>query len=685
MSAQKPTLILSLIMLAALCLGASGMPAVVTAEAEATPPIGACKNGAFSTEEDFIARDIKPFDGNMYISDGDVLSFNGDVCMRNYQLITGWFIPTVMPPDLGLDALDMLDVSTTARPIIAFSTEIDHPDGRTFTAGDLLITPNYVIPNIALVQPFNITWDIGLDGVQFMGKIENILRFVSTLPNHPREQFVQNPGMLQSLLKEYGIDIWFTVEGTAAIGTRSQVLDGDLLSAATGAIVVPQSALLPGDVPAGLPQRGVDFGLDAVVGPRDPDLALKSLWFSTEILYEGEKTPFTDGDALRLGNGIVRTNWDLIQAFHPAADFLGLDALSLTPGSDEPVKDPNIQSMCGELPVADFNGGIVLPGGPGTGLYRVNSAVAAPGDPPRRPCGEFVPIDGFLPATGVNRFRVAYRPAADPRPAAGAAPGIQTHWRIKQWNGWPVNNCLLGPDLNTDAGGWMPAATYRDAKSGALTGCANSGMRLAVWDTNNHLGLGPADKNGHYILWLEWEDAGGVLHQEPLEHHLQLDNVLPEIAPYPAGLQVFLPGSVTAVPACGEAPAGNSKFEVWGQFKDLYYWNFYLEVRGGSPPAAAGYGPHNYYDPTDGPPGLKNTDAGGTTPAITTVHLRDIDLALPPPNGLGTSFKRCCYVLDLWARDAAVRHTFADRNIATDNSGSSAYQAHAFVTFEAGP
>jgi hypothetical protein len=549
-----------------------------------------------------------------------------------------------------------------------------------------LITPNYAIPNIALVKPFNINWDIGLDGVQFMGKIENILRFVNTLPNRPREQFLQNPAMLQSLLKEYGIDIWFTVEGTAAIGTRSQVLDGDLLSAATGTIVVPQAALLPNDVPAGLTLRGVDFGLDAVVGPRDPELALKSLWFSTEILYDGEKTPFTDGDVLRLGDGIQIPNSDLIKGFHPVADFLGLDALSVTPASQEPVKDPNIQSMCGELPVADFNGGVVLPGGIGTGLYRANSAVAPPGDPPRRPCGEYVPIDGFLPATGVTRFRVAYRPAANPRPAAGAALGIQTHWRIKEWVGWPVNNCLLGADLNTDPNGWMPAATYLDAKSGALTGCANSGMRLAVWDTNNLMGLGPttaAEKNGLYVLWLEWEDTGGILHQEPVEHHLQLDNTLPVIAAYPAGLQVFLPGSTTPVPACGQAPTGKSAFEVWGQFSDLYYWSFTLGVRGGNPPAAVGYGPHNYYDPTDGPPGLKNTNATGTTPGSTTAHLRDIDLALAPPDGLGTSFKRCCYVLDLWVRDAAIRHAF-NRVVATDNSGSSAYQSHAFVTFEAG-
>ena len=336
--------------------------------------------------------------------------------------------------------------------------------------------------------------------------------------------------------------------------------------------------------------------------------------------------------------------------------------------------------------MADFDGGVVLPGGGGTGLYRANSAISPPGAPPRRPCGEYVPIDGFLPATGVNRFRVAYRPAADPRPAAGAAKGVQTHWRSRSGYGWPINNCLLASDQNTNSDGWMPAATYLGAKSGTLTGCANSGMRLAVWDTNNLMGLGPttpAEKNGHYVLWLEWEDAGGILHQEPVEHHLQLDNTLPEIAPYPAGLQVFLPGSTTPVPACGQAPTGKSAFEVWGQFSDLYYWNFSLGVRGGSPPAAVGYGPHNYYDPTDGPPGLKNTNATGTTPGGTTVHLRDINLALPWPDGLGTSFKRCCYVLDLWVSDAAIRHAF-NRVVATDNSGSSAYQAHAFVTFEAG-
>lgn len=680
MATKRIPFLVSLVMLTVLCLPtASG--AVPTADEMAVPPIAACANGAFSTEEDFIARDVPIFDGNPYISDGDMLSFNGQVCMRNHNLLAAWFVGAI-GPDLGLDALDVLDVD---KPFIAFSTEVDDPLGR-FTSGDLLFTPGNAIPNIALVKPFNITWDIGLDGVQLIGKTEDVLRFVNALPNYPREVLVKNPDLLRNeLLQRYSVDIWFTVEGTAFIGTRSQVLDGDLLSAATGTIVFSQAALLPPDVPAGLPDRGVDFGLDGVVSPRDRETARRMLYFSTEILYDGEKISFTDGDVLRLGDGIARTNWDLIKAFHPAADFLGLDALSVL-FNPPPLRDPNIQSMCGELPVADFDGGVVPPNEGGTGLYRANSAIAPPGDLPRRPCGEYVPIDGFLPATGVTRFRVAYRPFTDLRPAAGTARGVQTHWLIKEWFGWPINNCLPVTDLNTDLAGWMPASTYLDAKSGALTGCANSGMRLAVWDTNNKMGLGPAteaERNGHYVLWLEWEDTGGILHQEPVEHHLQLDNTLPRIAPYPAGLQVHLPGSPSPVPACGEAPTGNSNFEVWGQFADLYYWNFHLEVRGGSPPAWVSYGPHNYYDPHDGTPPLKNTDDTGTTPDGTTVHLRNINLALPWPDGLGASFKRCCYVLDLWVRDAAIRHVF-NRIVATDNSGSSAYQANSFVTFEAG-
>src|SRR3546814_3669615 len=71
------------------------------------PNLQACRDGAFSTEEDFISGEPVPFDGNPYVSDDDVLSPNGQVCARNIELLQPRFDVSV---DLGLDALDILDI-----------------------------------------------------------------------------------------------------------------------------------------------------------------------------------------------------------------------------------------------------------------------------------------------------------------------------------------------------------------------------------------------------------------------------------------------------------------------------------------------------------------------------------------------------------------------------------------------
>jgi hypothetical protein len=331
--------------------------------------------------------------------------------------------------------------------------------------------------------------------------------------------------------------------------------------------------------------------------------------------------------------------------------------------------------MCGDRSVADFDGGMVAIGGPGTGLYRENPSVAWPAGRPRRPCGYFVPLDVYLPSAGVNRFRVAYRAAGSPTPAVGTASGIRTTWELYEWRWFPIPGCYISATtLSTDANGWMDASDYLGAKNGTLTGCANPGLRLAVWNTDNIAGFdpGPADENGHYVLWLEWEDGGG-LDREPFEHHLQLDNTLPVINDF----KVTLQDGTTPVGACGEAPAGQSVFKVFADFEDNNtYWDYYLQVRGGNPPASAGWGWHNYYD---GTPEVANTDETGTTPDNTTVLLRSIDLM-----ALGASFTDCCYVLDLWIRDTAVRHTF-NRRVTNDATGSDAWWDNAFITFAAAP
>lgn len=293
----------------------------VTLVPTATPGIDTgffpCEKMAFSTEEDFVTRGPLPSDGNPIISDGDLLGYGCVICARNHELLNAFDVTE----DLGLDAVDVLDVR---RSLIAFSTELDSPHAGQFTAGDLLLTNGTVIPNAALLQAFQLRpADLGLDAVHFVGTLDAIFAFLESAQKTDRDYWVQ-AGTLQASLRQYGIDIWFSTEGTAPHPVWPVFLDGDLLSARDGIIVARNSLLLPVGVPAGIPNRGVDFGLDAVTAKRLAER--ESIHFSTELLYRGE-LGFDDGDVLLILDGVIYTNDDLIRCFEPAARFLGLDAL----------------------------------------------------------------------------------------------------------------------------------------------------------------------------------------------------------------------------------------------------------------------------------------------------------------------------------------------------------------------
>ena len=279
----------------------------------------ACAELAFSTEEDFVTRGPAPPDGNLVISDGDLLGPNCIICARNLDLV-GRFDVRV---DLGLDAVDVIDVGSY---LVAFSTELDSPNSGQFTAGDLLVTNGTIIPNRALLAPFQVPYDLGLDGLQFIGDARSIRAFLAEASKIPREEWLRNLGRLAGMLRQYNIDIWFSTEGSLSIVGRPGFLDGDLLSARDGVIVATNSALLPASVPAGIPERGVDYGLDAIACDRSGNR--QSIQFSTEILYRGQPA-FTDGDLLHYGNGVGRTNEELVRCFEPRAGFLGLDAISI--------------------------------------------------------------------------------------------------------------------------------------------------------------------------------------------------------------------------------------------------------------------------------------------------------------------------------------------------------------------
>jgi len=289
-----------------------------TGQQPSMPP--ACEELAFSTEEDFITRGPEPPDGNPYISDGDLLGRNCVVCARNADLVGDFDVSA----DLGLDAADVIDAE---RYLVAFSTELDSPHG-SFTAGDLLTTNGVIIPNVALTYGFQVRHDVGLDGLHLVGPPQNIQAFLAAIREAQldRDYWLQNPGDLGDRLEEYEIDIWFSTEGTWMPLEGVGFLDGDVLSARDGDVVAHIQHLLPPDVPAGIPDRGVDFGLDAVTSTRMGDE--NRIQFSTEILYENDRS-FTDGDVLLAGNGIVTTNQQLIMCFEPKADFLGLDAFHM--------------------------------------------------------------------------------------------------------------------------------------------------------------------------------------------------------------------------------------------------------------------------------------------------------------------------------------------------------------------
>lgn len=286
------------------------------AHAQALDNLAACREFGFSTEEEFTAG-VPTSDGNPIVSDGDLLSPDGQVCARNWELLAPWEVRV----DLGLDAVDLIDAE---QRLVAFSTEIDDPAG-SFTAGDLLATNGAVIPNAALLTRFQVRRNLGLDGLHFTGRPEDIVTFLKVAADTDPAEWL-NGKLLPEWLARYEVDIWFSTEAQERRAAAVPIYDGDILSVRHGIIVLAQDQLLPATVPAGIPNRGVDFGADGIAGSRRPDRSV--VRFSTEILFRKEP-PFTDGDLLRVAAGVEKQHVDLIAAFQPRARFLGIDALHI--------------------------------------------------------------------------------------------------------------------------------------------------------------------------------------------------------------------------------------------------------------------------------------------------------------------------------------------------------------------
>jgi hypothetical protein len=612
----------------------------------------------FSTEEDFVTR-IETPDGNPIISDGDLLHSSGHVYMRNSQLLAKFDVKY----DLGLDAVDVLNV---VDRIVAFSTELDHPGGA-FTAGDLLTTTGGVIPNAGLLAAFNINpeLDLGLDAVQFIGEKERIIQFLDLVRERGRKYWLEDPGRVPGYLKEYGIDIWFSTEGTAPSPQRPRFLDGDLLSAATGTIVLSNHDALPISVPAGIPKRGVDFGMDAVTcqgrGDQEKRGIKENIFYSTEILFEGQPF-FTDGDVLRAGDGVAMINSDLILAFQPKTDFLGLDALSAWVSAPPPLC-VQIEKI-GGISVSDIS--------PADGLATSLKS----------PFGQWVTIHGCLPnapqvVPSQYEYRVQYRMDSETiwhpilmrqavlRHSSLSPTGIG--WQVTRpiWIAGikvcnpPIPNkverWIEGPDYDTNGtpDGWNKLDEYwKDSE-------CNSGMPLVIWNTYGY-GGDPDGKRPDGKYWLRLtlrkvsQPATEIYSPEVL---MVLDNTVPD------PLYMELKDFPTGVPLQCKLSASTADIviSIVGQARDNHFYYYNLHWTGGDvhtwkaiPLSAAEIAispDYRYYNSGRADLGMQGTEP----PTATNVPLGTYNFTQEYKNAKGTPPIPCGYTVQLTVFDRTIR------------------------------
>jgi hypothetical protein len=514
-----------------------------------------CQQLAFSTEEDFVTGGPEPADGNPIISDGDLLGLTRDVsgavhcvvCARNADLTEG-FVPAVTV-DLGLDATDVLDA---ANYVVAFSTELASSNAGQFSAGDLLITNGTIIPNQALTYKWGISYDIGLDALHFVGTADDISAFLTEAAGYGRDRYLGDLSLLNGMLVQHSVDIWFSTEGTWAPAAAAGFLDGDLLSARTGTIIASNEDLLPADVPAGIPDRGVDLGLDAVTADRSPDS--QRIHFSTEILFDGVKSSFTDGDVLLQGNGVVATNWDLVGCFQPKARELGLDALSVAPPTEQPCVS-RIDRI-GGIDIADIDpvDGTVLPGVVG---------ISAP-----MPFGGQIDFQGNI-CPDVDDFRILYRKAASADPWQPIQVLASKNWTVAVdafIPPWP--DCDGDQNWASDSNGWYDGIDYRYLTDVA-TGC-NPDLSLTVWESTAAV----AGKDELYDVLLETQVGTSVI--SDTVRRVQLDNTAPVV-----NLDME-PGT------CDAFTQGDMPITVSARISDTYFYRSQLVIFGD------GYGSHGY-------------------------------------------------------------------------------------------
>lgn len=468
----------------------------MTAEAQGIN-LAKCEGLWFSTSEDFRSQGPTP-PGGPIVSDGDLLTYvigsGARICARNAELMRIFDIEKF---DHGLDALDKIEIDQDVV-FAAFSTEIDSVNGSgQFTAGDLLFTNGAIVPNAALLAQFDLprSLNLGLDAVYIEGgpreKRELLAKLGSTNPDDMR----QNPGILIEILEGTNTDILFSTEGTPPEVQKPMFLDGDLLSAKSGTIVRSNADLMPG-LPAGLPDRGVDYGLDAYTPAMDPIERVPIEIFSTEVNARGNT--ITDGDALTVGPNVYLRNHDLIASLEPRDRNMGLDALAASMAREA--------SDCKARITAISHVSVATRIDPVTGLYD--------GD---RPFGRDIRVVGEVPGRGcpelytTHEFQV--RVSIDGAPEQPVLHPASLDWMVLE----PACAGLATP-YASDAGGWFTLTQYQ-----RVVDCPND-ESLAIWRSNGDL----PGAVGTAVLRVVMRPIGGGAETFSAPVRVRIDNKKPE-------------------------------------------------------------------------------------------------------------------------------------------------------------
>lgn len=438
-----------------------------------------CKGLWFSTSEDFLSQGPR-LPGGPVVSDGDLLAYEigggTTLCARNEELLRVFDISRY---DHGLDALDKIEINAEVV-FAAFSTEIDSVNGAgQFTAGDLLFTNGAVVPNNALLVRFDLprSLNLGLDAVHIEGAPEEKRDLLAKLDSTDVDQLRDNPQILIEILEGTNTDILFSTEGTPPDVQKPLFLDGDLLSAKNGVIVRSNNDLLP-LLPSGLPDKGVDYGLDAYTPSLDPIEQVPIELLSIEV--QARENTVSDGDLLTTGPNIYLRNKDLIGPLEPRDTDMGLDALAdgtrkvagcrffITRISEIELSrirqsDPAIDPFAGM-----FDVGVVDGAGNADGERPFGGALRVEGSLPTSECPEFT----------THEFRVEVL-------AEGAVTPEPVRHPLSQ--GWLRDTAPCGspsdPYFSTDYSptdtGWFRLTEYWLP---ANQGCSND-PSLAIWDS----------------------------------------------------------------------------------------------------------------------------------------------------------------------------------------------------------